>query len=800
MDVVTLALDAKRLDGHLQRLLSHEVFDPSAMNLISDALLRLKGNPEDNLSRTQQLFLQMVLRILAKMNIRLDEVLRTISIDRYLALLHQMQHLSGKGKLSLPLQENLYCHILRRISGRCFRVDSLEDTLSRQILGIPQELEVISVKFAQASYAKGLKGDEGAKKRRIRLLMECGIVYCTHYRYDEAMKYFKISEALGAQDEDLKTINGFRFVCESVGKGKNSKPKQDVDDNGGDVNVNPFETAISKTAGSKKRKRPPQSNGLTTSSSSTQTKVITKKQAAFHPLDERACEGILQSFQYLETVGGSRGYGDRGRVLTAVSSVYSRAIGEELNGPKSKPIPPPSFRTVLKRNGISGAGTEMTLQTWQRVMNELEANEHKLIPLPSVCESVAFLLSAAKHIKRKEGSCAAEEKGMVQQCFEDLFRRTQRYGGDGDRGVERSMTMYGEWALRLCKGIAVLVTNTKEACSWSSLRDDAKSDLNSLALLLLSEPKLGLYISSRRRGNEWCPEFLISFLRHNREVYEYLIEFVSALLARVQDRIRPELDFPISVFRSEWSSMHARRQIQARDILAKVQVPRRCCSADALRNLFRVLGTLCSFRRVDKEAVETASSAHVRGAWVGSTAYTYDLLTCSMVEACNARPEASLSYFGSAVLHWFSMRNPMAAATESKGACLPDFILDERLLITIVTCLMSLSENLYAAIICQFFDPPLRTFAEKALKRKSSKDLDSSLYQHIFDMPLLESLVVLHSSRGNAAQREIAIRSVQNPLLNLHNELSLRDAHIVQMKLEFIEKFAEAMQKKYTTF
>lgn len=99
----------------------------------------------------------------------------------------------------------------------------------------------------------------------------------------------------------------------------------------------------------------------------------------------------------------------------------------------------------------------------------------------------------------------------------------------------------------------------------------------------------------------------------------------------------------------------------------------------------------------------------------------------------------------------------------------PRSLVDDLMYKKMAHCCSKLQCHTQAALLCQLMDEPDYGAAFKSLNERQCQDSCDSLYEHVWDVTLLEFLVHLHSRRGELESRQKALRCMGLLELNASN-------------------------------
>eukprot|EP00898_Chlorokybus_atmophyticus_P003467 jgi/Chlat1/4120/Chrsp269S03950 len=94
-----------------------------------------------------------------------------------------------------------------------------------------------------------------------------------------------------------------------------------------------------------------------------------------------------------------------------------------------------------------------------------------------------------------------------------------------------------------------------------------------------------------------------------------------------------------------------------------------------------------------------------------------------------------------------------------------------------------------AACLCQFLNPPGYSLAYPLIQEEVF-GLDARYFPYVWEMPLLELLVHLHSQAKHESRVQQLIQLLQHPAINQHNPSSVRSAYIATLKLRFLRQLS----------
>jgi len=362
------------------------------------------------------------------------------------------------------------------------------------------------------------------------------------------------------------------------------------------------------------------------------------------------------------------------------------------------------------------------------------------------------------------------------------------------------------WSTIVSQGVLCLANFGPKG--FAGANEDQQFKVITLGRLLVT-PSFVTAICRLANGSKRRNVPLGAILVPKRLVLPYILRLASSFLAQGVPEIRREVKLPLNIFRSQWTHMH--RPKLCGD-LRSVRRPRIASTPEGVKLIFQLVEALASLRvgntvsYVHKSPFRSASERNL----------TYDMVTLGVLQACNQRPTQALVAFARAIIFWYSQEDDFAKAAtigggvpgersgssntgEVKNAVsvlsLPDFIKDERLLLTLVCCLTQAGEHVSAAVFCQFFDPVLSKLGLRALDKASERDSD--MYQFLFELPLLEFAVSRNHRLGQTQARDRAVNAMQNVILNIHNSNSMRAAGLWRVKVNFVQTLAERILSKY---
>ncbi|CAM6112649.1 unnamed protein product [Calypogeia fissa] len=109
-----------------------------------------------------------------------------------------------------------------------------------------------------------------------------------------------------------------------------------------------------------------------------------------------------------------------------------------------------------------------------------------------------------------------------------------------------------------------------------------------------------------------------------------------------------------------------------------------------------------------------------------------------------------------------------------------------------VAACRSVGAGIQAAVLCQCLPVPDHELAFRILQENSLiMDRDAAAYfECIWEVPILELLVHLHSRAGDEERVTQLIALLQQPALNVHNPSAIRQAHISTMEQRFLQRLA----------
>ncbi|XP_077494107.1 integrator complex subunit 8-like [Amblyomma americanum] len=123
----------------------------------------------------------------------------------------------------------------------------------------------------------------------------------------------------------------------------------------------------------------------------------------------------------------------------------------------------------------------------------------------------------------------------------------------------------------------------------------------------------------------------------------------------------------------------------------------------------------------------------------------------------------------------------------------PASLVDDLMYKKMSLCCSKLQCHTQAALFCQLMEKPDYSAAFKALNERQCQDSCDSLYEHVFDVTLLEFLVHLHTRRGELESRQKALRCMGLLELNAsNNEEIQREAANVRRG-----RFLRVMARQY---
>lgn len=123
----------------------------------------------------------------------------------------------------------------------------------------------------------------------------------------------------------------------------------------------------------------------------------------------------------------------------------------------------------------------------------------------------------------------------------------------------------------------------------------------------------------------------------------------------------------------------------------------------------------------------------------------------------------------------------------------PKTLVDDSMYKRMAHCCTKLQCHTQAALLCQLMEEPDYSAAFKSLNERQSQDSCDSLYDHIWDVTLLEFLVNLHARRGEVDSKQKALRCLGQLELNPNsNEEIQREASTVRRGT-----FLRIMAKQY---